>query len=897
MALSGDTALAGALDADNRGAGNAGAVYAFGRVAGSWVEQQKLGIDDVDKDDLFGHSVGIYKDTAVVGAKGDDHGALHGAGSAFVYQRGAAGWAQQQKLIASDAGSSNIFGAAVAIHQDTLVVGAYGDAHSGANGAGSAYVFVRSGATWTQQKKLMASDAGNFDYFGSAAAVHKDTVALGASSDDIAGKSNVGSVYVFARSGGSWSQQQKIIAGDGAASAAFGNAVALDGDTLLVGARHASAGATFSGAAYVFQRSGAKWSLQQKLAPKDVTANKEFGFAVALQGDTAVVGAYKDTHGGMPNAGSAYVFTRSGTQWTQQQKLTTNDAVTYQRFGASVALDQDALLVGALMDNKQAPYDSGSAYLFVYNGSQWIQRTKLTPSSPGKQALFGAAVAINRTSAVVGEYRATVGGSDKAGKAHVFDFQALPRGAACSASSKCLALNCYHGVCCHSASCASSCQACNVKGNEGLCSPWPWGTQIPGGAGCAGIKSCDGLGACKTKTGNACAKDGDCMPHDKASLKQGGRCIDKVCCAALSCAKCSACNLAGSLGQCAKIGINKPDDFPAKTCSGTWACDGNGACKSAPGQSCSNDTACASDHCADGVCCKTKCSATCSSCKVPGSEGTCSPISKARDVGCNEACTWCLSGSCVPLVYGAMVISGGKLCSKTSHCDGKGECKKMTGQPCNSSNDCASDHCVDKVCCKSACNKTCEACNVAGSVGTCAAIAAKQDPDKECIGGHPMCGGSCDGKRQCEYPKTGVGCGTCMACDGTGRCAVTPPDDAKGCGVIDCDRLDTSCRDYKDLTTGRCSSFGQCKAPNDPVSCTAFTKLTCVDAGVDAGEPDRGAGKPDVGQGPGVGQGDEGGCGVAGRPVGGAAVWLLLVLVWVRCRFGAVVKATGLAGE
>ncbi|MSQ08671.1 MAG: hypothetical protein EXR44_05165, partial [Dehalococcoidia bacterium] len=202
-------------------------------------------------------------------------------------------WTQQQKLTASDGAANDFFGYSVAVSGDTAVVGAWGDDSA----KGSAYVFTRSGSTWTQQQKLTASDGAAIDYFGYSVAVSGDTAVVGAYGDD----SYKGSAYVFTRSGSTWTQQQKLTASDGAANDYFGGSVAVSGDTAVVGAYGDD---SEKGSAYVFTRSGSTWTQQQKLTASDGAANDFFGWSVAVSGDTAVVGARSDDS----SKGSAYMF-------------------------------------------------------------------------------------------------------------------------------------------------------------------------------------------------------------------------------------------------------------------------------------------------------------------------------------------------------------------------------------------------------------------------------------------------------------------------------------------------------------------------------------------------------------------------------------------------------------
>ncbi len=366
VAISGLTAVVGAFG-DNA---NRGSAYVFVRSGGYWSLQQKLTASDGAIGDFFGASVAISGDTAVVGVTLDDVDYTD-QGSAYVFVRNGTTWSQQRKLTASDGWVGDIFGRSVAISGETAVVGAYGDDIYYAD-QGSAYVFVRNGVYWSQQWKLTASDATADDLFGWSVAISGDTVVAGAFYDDISSKNDQGSAYVFVRSGSSWSQQQKLTASDGAADDRFGHSVAISGDTVVVGAYYDDITPSFcicthhhQGSAYVFVRSGSSWGQQQKLTASDGAADEYFGWSVAISGNTVVVGAMGDDIGSLSDQGSAYIFVRSGSVWNQEQKLTASDGATSDTFGKSVAISCDTVVVGAPWDNIGSSSDQGSAYVFV----------------------------------------------------------------------------------------------------------------------------------------------------------------------------------------------------------------------------------------------------------------------------------------------------------------------------------------------------------------------------------------------------------------------------------------------------------------------------------------------------------------------------------------------------
>jgi hypothetical protein len=381
--------------------------------------ETKLTASDGAAFDLFGRSVSVSGDTAVVGAYLDDDGGLN-SGSVYVFVRSGGVWTEQAKLTASDAAAGDQFGRPVSVSGDTVVVGVYADDDAGLN-SGSAYVFVRSGGVWTEQAKLTASDAAAGDQFGYSVSVSVDTAVVGAVADDHAGFYS-GSTYVFARSGGVWAEQAKLTASDAAELDHFGFRLSVDGDTAVVGAVGDADGGLDSGSAYVFTRSGVTWTEEAKLTASDAAAGDWFGWSVSLSGDTAVVGAANDADGGL-DSGSAYVFVGSGSSWTEQAKLTASDAAAYDWFGFQLSVSGDTVVVGAYGDDDAGDY-SGSAYVFTRSGSSWTEQTKLTASDAAAGDYFGMSVSVSGNTVVVGAVLDDDAGSNS-GSVYVFEALAL----------------------------------------------------------------------------------------------------------------------------------------------------------------------------------------------------------------------------------------------------------------------------------------------------------------------------------------------------------------------------------------------------------------------------------------------------------------------------------------
>jgi hypothetical protein len=365
MAVSGNTMVVGARH-DATTAPTAGAAYVFVRNGTTWTQQAQLLASDGATSDEFGYSVAISGDTVVVGAFHANAG-FDNNGAAYVFVRNGTTWTQQQKLTANDATASDEFGNAVAIEGDVIAVGAhFADLPSNSE-AGSVYRFNRSGTVWTQVQRVVpiAPFIGG-NHFGESLSASAGRLAIGASGDNTPFTA-AGAVYVFGDSSGSYGFHQKLTIGDGSNGDRFGNAVALDGDTLVGGAKEDTPiiGEPAHGSAYVFQFGGGAWSLQQKLTASDEAAFDRFGWSVAVSGNTVVVGAREDdTTAGGPDAGSAYVFTRSGVTWTEIQKLAPTDTFNGDRFGSSVALSLGNPLVGAAEKQLSSPNGQGAVYAF-----------------------------------------------------------------------------------------------------------------------------------------------------------------------------------------------------------------------------------------------------------------------------------------------------------------------------------------------------------------------------------------------------------------------------------------------------------------------------------------------------------------------------------------------------
>ncbi|MBX3196622.1 MAG: hypothetical protein KF894_00595 [Labilithrix sp.] len=628
------------------------------------VPQQTLIASDPAPSNDFGGSVALSGDTVVVGASGN----ADFEGAAYVFVRSGGTWSLQQKLTAGeDPITRRIFGTSVAVSGETLVVGA---PRNGADSA-AAYVFVRSGGTWSLEQKLTSSVS--MANFGDSVALSGDTAIVGAPYED----SYRGAAYVFVRSGGTWSEQQRLAPSAPAPYDSFGASVALSEDTAVVGARGKD---SYRGAAYAFVRSGGTWSEQQKLTAGDAVAEDFLGGSVALSGDTAVVGANgKDSY-----RGAAYVFVRSGGTWSEQQKLTASAPNVYDHFGGSVALSGDTAIVGARGTEAQ-----GAAYVFVRSGGEWSQHSKETDRNPGLGDQFGAAVAVSGDTVVASAPLKTNG----QGAVFVLLLRHAD-GDACASGSECASGFCTDGVCCNVACNGGACDACSVAAGaavDGTCALFT-GTACDDGdictpidtcqAGvCTGSSPCSGAGACAPVSG-ACTCDAGhagslCQYNDATTCSgHGAAQVDGSC-------TCDAGFAGASCNECA----TDHHDYPTCTfCRASTTCEGHGTC------SATGSCACAAGYA--GSSCQYSDAVTCNQHGTAQADGSCV---------CASGFTGATCASCAPEHYGPgcrhcaeSACDAPDECHESATCGPDGQCSyaaKADGTPC-STGACTSGACV-----------------------------------------------------------------------------------------------------------------------------------------------------------------------------------------------------------
>jgi FG-GAP repeat len=358
VALDGNTALVGAYGVTIGNHEQQGAAYVFTLADGIWTQVATLTADDGRAGDIFGSEVALSGSVAAIGAY-QSNGTL---GAVYAFVGVGSHWAQQAKLVADDGASGDALGWSVATSGSTIIAGAPFAVVDGLQ-RGAVYAFAPDGANWHQIQKLTASDGELGDFFGDAVAIDGSTVIVGADSVNVGDNVVQGAAYVFDGSSGGLAETGKLIANDGAAYDNFGRSVAVSGSTVIVGAPYAIARTDpFEGVAYVFEPSGGEWRQTQKLAASDPTDNGYFGWSVAISGSNALIGAssFDDA-----DEGRAYAFTHANGPWTQMHEFTSGDGTGVDFFGWSVAVSGTNAFIGEPLAQIDDQFDEGAAYFFA----------------------------------------------------------------------------------------------------------------------------------------------------------------------------------------------------------------------------------------------------------------------------------------------------------------------------------------------------------------------------------------------------------------------------------------------------------------------------------------------------------------------------------------------------
>jgi len=729
----------------------------------------------------FGSTIRISGDTAIVGVPGAVAGTLANSGAAEVFVRAGATWTRQARILNPEPATNAGFGAAVAISGDTALVGAYGAPSGTKTTVGAAYVFLRTGTSWSLQQKLTPAVTNTDDWTGSSVALDGDTAVVSSSGADHAGVVDVGAHYVFVRSGTTWTEQAKLMRPDPVAYYRLGGPSAVHGDTILIGDSIAALG----GAVYVFGRAGTAWSQQATLRGSGVVQYSDrFGASLALRGDVALIGAPYANITGRPDGGLAYVFARSGATWTEQAKFAPSDAVMSDEFGSSVALYGATAVIGALGVTTGTAYRAGAAYVFTNSGSLWTQQAKFIAPDAQSNMSFARSLGLDADTVVIGAPGFDSGTLENAGAAYAYRLMPTKaNGASCAAATECTSGLCAESVCCDKP-CTGACVSCRaehkVSGADGACGPIradvdPKNLCAASTGTCAADGMCDGAGSCRSfaKAGTACGTT-TCVAGSvtgKVCKGDAADCIDTTA----SCAP-YACGGSVCKASCASDAECTASSFCAKTST----C----APKLTNGSPCAEARECASAFCVDGFCCNVKCHGQCEACDDGASAGTCRAIVGAP----HGARTMCAAGAaacagrCDGINRGACSHPAGKECSArcadneqvVGRCTASGACVEdlpalcggytCTAGKCRS--DCATNSdCAPKYLCQAGkCEPAGTSCSedgtaVLGGDGATFACAPYRCRDGACVA-------------RCS---SAVDCINDTVCDASGACVPRPP--------------------------------------------------------------------------------------------------------------------------
>jgi len=368
--------------------------------ANSFAAQDIILADDGKAGDSFGYGVAIDGNTALVGAFKADIDGVIDAGAAYVYVLGDSGWQKQAKLFAEPAFADDTLGGKVALKNNVAMLGVMRRDDKGKD-SGAVVSFERKSSTWKQRQIFIAPDAKPGDAFGQSIALTENHLVIGAPRNDALGN-DAGAAYLYTRENDTWRYQTKITASDGVAGDLFGISVAIDGNTILVGADLHDEKAENAGAVYVYVLDDNQWQQQAKLMASDGGKTDIFGVRVALSENTALVSARRDDVEELgTDAGSAYIFVRDGNTWSQQVKLISPDGQADDRFGRGVALSPDTAIISA-MNHDANGKDTGALYVYKYGSAGWIYTSKFVANSSMPDDKFGWSVGLSNGVAVIG---------------------------------------------------------------------------------------------------------------------------------------------------------------------------------------------------------------------------------------------------------------------------------------------------------------------------------------------------------------------------------------------------------------------------------------------------------------------------------------------------------------
>lgn len=383
-------------------------------------QESKLTANDGSDDDYFGKAVSLSGNRAVIGAAYHDptvnQVVVDNGGAVYYYEFENDNWVFKQKITASDAGTNDQFGNAVSLSGDRLMVGSFRNDEEGGD-AGAVYVFEYINSSWVESDKLTASDANNGDWFGQTIAMQQNTAMIGATSHDGLGNKS-GAIYVFNHDGQNWAETQKLTASNGTDNTRLGSAISLSNNRMVAGATYHTTNGVQGGAAYVFEynTSSNLWQETQQLLADAIFEGAIFGHAVSIDGDKILIGAIGDS-GQVADTGAAYLFENDGQNWTVVQKFTEAASDANDEYGSSVSVVGNRLYIGSQNAGFNGAY-SGAMFAYDLVGEGWQRTDVFFGLDTDTRDEFGVSISTNGGRTLIGAHRDTEVGNN-AGSAYV----------------------------------------------------------------------------------------------------------------------------------------------------------------------------------------------------------------------------------------------------------------------------------------------------------------------------------------------------------------------------------------------------------------------------------------------------------------------------------------------
>ncbi|MCG8417633.1 MAG: FG-GAP repeat protein [Proteobacteria bacterium] len=381
----------------------------------------KLEDPDPQQNGGFGRCVASYGDTVVVGAPFKNIGPDDHVGGAYIFHRHDREWKVAQILSPSVPRSRDRFGRSVAIQGDTIAVGAPRFDPFSRDNIGAAYIFRRDRDGWREEQRVDASTPQEQAFFGTKVAVWGDTVLVAAAFEDCAEKRHAGAVYVFERRGDTWVESQKLQPSGLQTRSIFGLSLALDDGVAIIGAPGSEVeGIPDAGVSYLFRRIDGRWVETQTLVASEPLIGSRFGNSVGISGDTVIVAAHRAGWGTVRRPGGAYLFTPDGERWREKRRLQASDSQALGDFGSSIAIHDQTVAIGAQY-MKAGTVQAGSAYVGRLDGGLWSEEQKFCDASASTPGHFGSSVSLYKNRLVVGAPRMDCNGTLATGACYVFE--------------------------------------------------------------------------------------------------------------------------------------------------------------------------------------------------------------------------------------------------------------------------------------------------------------------------------------------------------------------------------------------------------------------------------------------------------------------------------------------